>query len=265
MEIIIQESPAIASALAAQRIAALVRSKPDAVLGLATGSTPLYLYQELIRLHREEGLDFSQVRTFNLDEYLGLAPSHPQSYHAFMWRNFFDHININPARVHFPSGLVSGKQIEDYCAKYEKEIKHCGGIDLQVLGIGTDGHIGFNEAGSSLASRTRIKTLTRRTIEDNARFFGSAEEVPHHVITMGVGTIMESKKIALLAFGGGKAAAVAGALEGPITASNPASILQMHPGVKVYLDDAAASKLARSDYYRWVFENKPSWQVVGQF
>jgi glucosamine-6-phosphate deaminase len=261
MEIIIQEFPDTASKLLARRIASLVSSKPDAVLGLATGSTPLFLYQELIRIHREEGLDFSRVRTFNLDEYLGLSPSHPQSYHHFMWKNFFNFVNVNPARVHFPSGQVTGENIEIFCANYEAEIAHSGGIDLQVLGIGSDGHIGFNEAGSSLASRTRLKTLTRRTIEDNARFFGSPEEVPHHVITMGVGTIMEAREITLLAFGEGKADAIVGAVEGPITASNPASILQMHPKVKVYLDEAAASKLARRDYYRWVFDQKPPWQA----
>jgi len=261
MEIIIQTSPETASGLLARRIAALIRRKPDTVLGLATGSTPLGLYKQLIQMHREQGLDFSQVRTFNLDEYIGLSPSHPQSYHLFMWKNLFDHININPVRVHFPSGLVVGENLPDYCRRYEEEIAHCGSIDLQVLGIGSDGHIGFNEAGSSLGSRTRIKTLTRRTMEDNARFFETAEAVPHHVITMGVGTIMEAREIALLAFGEGKAAAVAGAVEGPITASNPASILQMHPQAKAYLDEPAASKLARSDYYRWVFDQKPPWQT----
>lgn len=261
MEIIIESSPMAASDLAARRIARLVRAKPDAVLGLATGSTPLDLYKTLIQMHREDGLDFSRVRTFNLDEYLGLPPSHPQSYHFFMWQNFFDHINIDPTQVHFPSGLVSGSEIENSCANYEAEIARCGGIDLQILGIGSDGHIGFNEAGSSLGSRTRIKTLTRRTMEDNARFFESAEAVPPHVITMGVGTIMESREIAMLAFGNGKAAAVAGAVEGPITASNPASILQMHPKVKVYLDEPAAGNLVRSDYYRWVFDQKPEWQA----
>lgn len=261
MEIIIQTSPESASTLLARRIAALIRRKPDAVLGLATGSTPLGLYEQLIKMHREQGLDFSQVRTFNLDEYLGLSPSHPQSYHLFMWKNFFDFVNVNPARVHFPSGQVTGENIETFCANYEAEIIHADGIDLQVLGIGSDGHIGFNEAGSSLGSRTRIKTLTRRSMEDNSRFFESPEAVPHHVITMRVGTIMEAREIALLALGEGKATAVAGAVEGPITASNPASILQMHPRVKVYLDESAASKLERSDYYRWVFEQKPAWQA----
>jgi glucosamine-6-phosphate deaminase len=260
MEIIINPHPESASHLAAGSIARLIKNKPDSVLGLATGSTPLLLYKELIRMRREEGLNFSKVRTFNLDEYLGLAPSHPASYHHFMWKNFFDHININPARTHIPSGLVKEEEIPRLCANYEEEICRAGGIDLQVLGIGSDGHIGFNEPGSSLASRTRIKTLTQRTRSDNAHFFASENDVPHHVITMGIGTIMEAKAVLLLAFGENKADAVAGAVEGPITVSNPASILQMHPTAKLYLDEQSASKLARSDYYRWVFENKPDWQ-----
>ncbi|MFZ4682344.1 MAG: glucosamine-6-phosphate deaminase, partial [Terrimicrobiaceae bacterium] len=237
MEIIIKPDAESASTLAATRIANVIRQKPDATLGLATGSTPLSLYKELIRQHREEGLDFSRVRTFNLDEYLGLSPSHPASYRHFMWENFFQHINISPARAHLPSGLVTGKDVPLHCENYEKEIRHAGGIDIQVLGIGSDGHIGFNEPGSSLASRTRIKTLTRRTRQDNTRFFTSEDDVPHHVITMGIGTIMESRSIIFLAFGENKAEAVAGAIEGPITASNPASILQMHSEAKAFLDE----------------------------
>ncbi len=261
MEVIISADPESASSRAAKHIARLVRTKPEAVLGLATGSTPLLLYKELIRMHRNEGLDFSRVRTFNLDEYLGLAPSHPASYHQFMWKNFFDHININPARTHIPNGLLSGEDVTKFCASYEEEIRLAGGMDLQILGIGSDGHIGFNEPGSSLASRTRIKTLTRRTRSDNARFFRSENDVPHHVITMGIGTIMEAKEVLLLAFGESKATAVAGAVEGPITASNPASILQMHPAAKFHLDESAASRLEKHDYYRWVFEQKPPWQA----
>lgn len=260
MEIIIQKSPEDASALLAKRIACLVRSKPDAVLGLATGGTPLGLYKEMIRLHREEGLDFSEVRTFNLDEYVGLAPSHPASYCNFMREMLFQHININPSRTFVPSGLVAGNEIEAYCARYEKEIRQIGGIDIQLLGIGSDGHIGFNEPSSSLASRTRIKTLTQRTRDDNARFFGNPSEVPHHVITMGIGTIMDAREIVLLATGESKSTAIAAAVEGPITASCPASILQMHPQAKIYLDEHSASKLSRRDYYRWVFDQKPHWQ-----
>lgn len=260
MEVIIQPDPVTASRLAARRIARLIRNKPQAVLGLATGSTPLLVYKELIRMHKQEGLEFSQVRTFNLDEYMGLAPSHPASYSQFMRENFFDHININPARTHIPSGLVTGSEVARCCGNYEREIQQAGGIDLQVLGIGSEGHIGFNEQGSSLVSRTRIKTLTPRTLADNARFFGSEKEVPRHVLTMGIGTIMEARSILLLAFGENKAAAVAGAVEGPVTASNPASMLQVHLEAKVYLDEPASSRLTRLEYYRWVFQQKPAWQ-----
>lgn len=260
MEIVIQPDSQTASLLAARRIARLVREKPNAVLGLATGSTPLALYAELIRLHREEGLDFGKVVTFNLDEYIGLIPSHPSAYHRFMWDHLFQHINISPARVFVPSGMVAESKITEYCQLYEAEMAKVGGIDLQVLGIGGDGHIGFNEPGSSLASRTRIKTLTTRTRKDNEAFFDHPEAVPHHVITMGIGTIMESREIALLAFGAGKSDAVAAAAEGPITASCPASILQMHPVVRVFIDEGAASKLSRQEYYHWVYEQKPDWQ-----
>ncbi len=254
MEIIIQPTPEAASAIAARIVAQTLQRKPNAVLGLATGSTPLLLYRELIRLQ----LNWQRVRTFNLDEYVGLAPDHPQSYHHFMWEHLFQHVNIPKKNVHIPDGMAA--DIPKFCARYEKQIRAAGGIDLQVLGIGSDGHIGFNEPTSSLASRTRIKTLTAETRRDNARFFGSEEQVPHHVITMGIGTIMEARQIVLLAFGANKAEAVAGAVEGPVTAMNPASALQMHPVVKVCLDEAAASRLAKADYYRWVYNHKPDWQ-----
>ena len=254
MEIIIQPTPEAATSVAARIIARLLREKPNAVLGLATGSTPLLLYRELIAMK----LDWRKVTTFNLDEYVGLDANHPQSYQSFMWENLFRHINIPKKNVHIPDGMA--KDIPKFCAKYEKQIKVAGGIDLQVLGIGTDGHIGFNEPTSSLASRTRIKTLTPQTVKDNARFFGSEAKVPHHVITMGIGTIMEARQNLLLAFGAGKARAIAEAVEGPITAVNPASILQMHPVTRLCLDQAAVGKLERADYYRWVFSNKPQWQ-----
>ena len=258
MEIIIQPSAEAASIVAARIIAQLVRRKPDAVLGLATGSTPLATYRALIHMHREEGLDFSRVTTFNLDEYVGLPPEHPQSYHAFMEEHLFRHLNIPRERIHIPNGLAADVPAE--CAAYESAIVAAGGIDLQLLGIGTDGHIGFNEPSSSLASRTRIKTLTAQTRQDNARFFGSAAEVPLHVITMGVGTIMATRQVLLLAFGERKAQAIAAAVEGPITAMNPASILQMHPVAKCLADEPAAAKLARLEYYRWVYDHKPQWQ-----
>ncbi len=255
MEIIIQATADAATDIAARIIARLLRGKPDAVIGLATGSTPLRLYCKLISMD----LDWSRVTTFNLDEYVGLPRGHPQSYHSFMWENLFRHINITAANIHIPDGNAA--DIPGFCASYEQQIREAGGIDLQVLGIGTDGHIGFNEPTSSLASRTRIKTLTGQTRLDNARFFGSEQDVPHHVITMGIGTIMEARQNLLLAFGENKAQAVAGAVEGPVTSLNPASVLQMHPAVKVCLDEPAASALHRADYYRWVYAHKPAWQV----
>lgn len=259
MEVIIQPDSQTASALGARHIASLIRRKPSAVLGLATGSTPLPLYRELIRLHREEDLDFSSVRTFNLDEYLGLAPDHPASYRHFMRENLFQYINVPEANIHIPDGLAS--DVPRTCRLYEEEIAAAGGIDLQILGIGGDGHIGFNEPSSSLASRTRIKTLTARTRGDNARFFASPEAVPHHVITMGIGAIMETRTVLLLAFGTSKAQAVAAAVEGPVTASVPASILQMHPEATALLDEPAATMLVRGEYYRWVYAHKPAWQL----
>lgn len=254
MEVIIQPTANEAADIAARIISKLLKEKPDAVLGLATGSTPVSLYQKLIAMD----LDWSRVTTFNLDEYIGLPQEHSQSYHSFMWENLFQHINIDPGKIHIPDG--NAPDIAKFCAEYEALIVAAGGIDLQVLGIGSDGHIGFNEPTSSLASRTRIKTLTERTVQDNARFFDSAEEVPRHVITMGIGTIMEARTNLLLAFGDNKAEAIAGMVEGPITANNPATALQMHPSVKVCLDTPAAGQLQRADYYRWVFDSKPEWQ-----
>ncbi len=258
MEIIIQQDEKSACVLAARMVERIIKRKCECVLGLATGSTPLSLYKELIRLHKEEGLDFKGVTTFNLDEYVGLPPSHSASYNSYMWENLFNHINLPEHRVHIPDGL--SPDIPAHCKQYEGAIKAAGGIDLQVLGIGTDGHIGFNEPTSSLASRTRIKTLTRQTRKDNAPYFDGEDKVPHHVITMGVGTIMESSRCLMLAFGEKKAEAIAKMVEGPITAMVPASILQMHPEAVVIVDEAAAAKLERGDYYRWVYDNKPSWQ-----
>lgn len=258
MEIIIQPSPEAACRYVAGRIASLLAAKPAAVLGLATGSTPVGVYRELIHLHQQGEADFSHAAAFNLDEYLGLPPEHPASYHHFMQENLFQHVNFNPGRTFIPSGLAS--DVPAACADYEAKIRAYHGIDLQILGIGSDGHIGFNEPSSSLSSRTRLKTLTPRTREDNARFFSSLEEVPHHVLTMGVGTIMEAREIFLLAFGTGKADAIAATVEGPVTANVPASVLQFHQTAKIVIDEAAASKLQRTDYYRWVFDHKPDWQ-----
>jgi glucosamine-6-phosphate deaminase len=257
MEVIIQPTSEAATHVAAQIIARLLREKPNAVLGLATGSTPVPLYRELVGMQ----LDWRKVTTFNLDEYVGLPPEHGQSYHHFMWEHLFRHVNIPKANVHIPDGMA--KDIPGLCARYEQQIKAAGGIDLQILGIGTDGHIGFNEPTSSLVSRTRIKTLTQQTVRDNARFFASEAEVPHHVITMGIGTIMDARRILLLAFGEKKSGIIAETVEGPVSANNPASILQMHPVAKLCLDETAASKLKRADYYRWVYDHKPDWQKFG--
>lgn len=259
MEIIIKENGQAASEAAARVVGRLVREKPNAVIGLATGSTPLSLYKELIRLHEENGLDFSKVTTFNLDEYIGLPPDHEQSYYTFMWDNLFSHINIKPENVHIPDGMA--EDVPASCAAYEAEIEAAGGIDLQVLGIGSDGHIGFNEPTSSFASRTRIKTLTQQTVSDNARFFdGDESKVPHHCITMGIGTIMDARMNLMLAFGKGKAEAVAATVEGPVSSMMPASILQHHPVAKVFIDEGASAMLKLSDYYRWVYDGKPEWQ-----
>ena len=250
MRIVIKGKYEEVSKAAAASVADLIRSKPDIVLGLATGSTPLGLYKELIRLHREEGLDFSRVVTFNLDEYVGLTQDNPNSYCRFMYDNLFKHINIPDQNVHVPSGTTNN--YEAYCEWYEKRIVEFGGIDLQVLGIGSDGHIGFNEPSSSLGSRTRIKTLARQTISDNARFFDDPSEVPVYAITMGVGTILEAKRIILLASGEAKAEAIAGAIEGPVTSMNTASALQLHRDVTYYLDKPATSKLKLIGYYEWI-------------
>ena len=252
MRVIIEKDADAVALRAADIITELLQRKPDAVLGLATGSTPLGLYAELIRRHREEGLDFSKVTTFNLDEYYGLAPNHPQSYSYFMRRNLFDHINVPDSQINIPSGLA--KNVEAWCESYERRIREAGGIDIQVLGIGGDGHIAFNEPGSSLGSRTRIKTLTRQTIEDNQRFFGPEEQVPHFAITMGVGTILEAKVCLIMATGEKKAKIWAEFIEGPVTAQVTASALQLHPRVVAVCDEESAECLKRRDYYAHIEE-----------
>ncbi len=258
MEVIIQPDAGAATTLAARMVARLLRDKPDAVLGLATGNTQLELYRELVRLHQREGLDFSGVTTFNLDEYVGLPAEDPRSYHAYMRTHLFDRVNLSDERAHLLDGTA--QDVPRACAEYEAAIEAAGGIDLQILGIGVEGHIGFNEASSSLGSRTRIKTLTERTRRDNAAAFSDAELVPRHVLTMGIGTIVEARACLLLAFGEAKSQAVAAAIEGPITAMVPASVLQMHPVARFLLDEAAASALERADYFRTVWEEKPEWQ-----
>ncbi len=249
MRVIIQQNYEAMSRRAADFVAELVRRKPNCVLGLATGSTPVGLYKELARMNREEGLDFSQVTTFNLDEYYGLAGDHEQSYRFFMEDNLFKHLNPRPKVSHVPDGTAADP--EKYCQQYEQMILDAGGIDLQVLGIGGDGHIAFNEPGSSLGSRTRLEALTEETIEDNARFFESKDEVPRFAITMGVATILEARRCLLLANGVKKAKPVALAIEGPICSAITASALQMHPDTISVLDEDSACELERLDYYKF--------------
>lgn len=223
----------------AEMIADAIRSQPEIVLGLATGGTPVQTYRELVRMHREDGLDFSGVVSFNLDEYVGLGPDHPQSFRYFMQQHLFDHVNI--AQTFVPDGLATDV---DVCARtYEEQIRAAGGIDLQLLGIGSNAHIAFNEPGSAADSRTREIGLTPDTINANARFFASIDDVPRHAITMGIGTILQAKRIVLMAMGEGKADAIKQAIEGDIDIAHPASVLQQHDDVTFVLDQGAASRL----------------------
>lgn len=259
MDIIVRESYPEMSKYTAEIIARLVVAKPDCVLGLATGSTPIGTYKELVRMHKEEGLDFTQVKTFNLDEYYGigidLAKPYDldQSYARFMHEELFKHINIKEENIHIPDGMT--KEPEKFCQWYEEEIRKVGGIDLQLLGIGGDGHWAFNEPGSSLASRTRIQALTQQTLDDNYESFYKKADIarthmPHFAITMGIGTILEAKNIIMIANGIKKAAVVAKCLEGPITSQITASAIQLHSGgITVVLDKDAASQLNGLDHY----------------
>jgi glucosamine-6-phosphate deaminase len=260
MEVVPLQSAVEIASLAADAVESVVRRNPGAVLGLATGSSPLPAYQELIRRRETgNGPDYSAVTCFNLDEYVGLRKGHEQSYRATIARELTDGLGISPARVNGPD--PDPDHLQTAGERYEALIEEAGGIDVQFLGIGSDGHLAFNEPGSSLASRTRIKTLTAQTRKDNARFFsGGQEEVPTHVLTQGLGTILQARHLLLIATGESKAAAVAQAVEGPVSASCPGSVLQLHPHVTVLLDAAAASWLKRLEYYREVYEAKPSWQ-----
>jgi glucosamine-6-phosphate deaminase len=254
MEVVISPD---AEVLSADAIEALVRAHPAAVLGLATGSSPLPTYRRLIRRHRDgTGPSYDGVRCFLLDEYVGLPAGHPETYRETIFRELTDALGISRDRVHSPDPA----DLEHAGRRYEEAIVAAGGVDLQVLGIGSDGHLAFNEPGSSLASVTRIKTLTARTRADNARFFGSVDAVPRHVLTQGLGTILRARHLLLLAAGAGKADAVAAAVEGPLSASCPASVLQLHPHATVLVDEAAAGRLERASYYREVYAAKPPWQ-----
>ena len=258
MEVIIKSDAQSASVVAARLISHLLREKPNAVLGLVAGQSPIPLYSELVRKHREGHIDFSRVTTFNLDEFVGIPPDHPASYRSFMFKHFFDHVNIPRENIHIPDGMAA--DVPEYGRQYEDAIRKAGGIDLQILGIGTEGHIGFNEPTSSLTSRMRTKTLTPRTRRDFAPQFGGEDRVPNYILTMGLGTIMEARQCMLLAFGKSKANAIARTIEGPVTSMMPASILQMHPVVKVFLDHHASALLQNTSYYQWVYDGKPEWQ-----
>lgn len=247
MRIVICEDQEQAATRAAAEILASLRVKPDLVLGLATGSTPIGVYARLIRTHRDEGVDFSRMRTFNLDEYLDLGADHPRSYRTFMDQHLFEGINIPPDRIHFPPS--EGESLIERCRLYEAEIRAAGGIDIQLLGIGSNGHIGFNEPTSSLRSRTHLQTLTSKTLRDNERFYTPGEVQPQMAVTMGIGTILDARRILLQAFGRGKAEAIRGAIEGPISSFCPGSALQLHPDVLFFLDAEAASLLTMRDYY----------------
>ncbi len=243
------DQPNTACAQVAADIAGLIRERAEqnrtTVLGLATGNTPLPLYQEIIRIHREEGLSFKNVISFNLDEYLGLDPGHPESYHTFMRRNLFDHIDMLPENIHLPSGTVSPNEIPAHCEAYEAAIRQADGIDYQILGIGRTGHIGFNEPGTPITSRTQRVHLDEITRQDAAPAFGGIHYVPTHAITMGCGTILEARTIALLAWGAKKATIVREALEGPVSDRVSASFLQKHPAATFFLDRDAAAELQR--------------------
>jgi len=258
MEVIIQPAKEAAARLVARIIARELRTNPHLVLGLATGQTMECVYRALVRMRQEEGLDFSLCSTFNLDEYVGLFPSDPNSYRHYMNRHLFGQVNIDLRNTHLPNGLA--EDLDQECRRYEATIQRFGGIELQLLGIGKAGHIGFNEPLSALRSRTRVKALTPTTLRQNAPFFGGEDKMPRRAITMGVGTIIEARRCLLLATGESKAAVLAQAVEGPITSMISASALQLHARCTVVVDEAAASRLAGRDYYRWIFENEPEWE-----
>jgi glucosamine-6-phosphate deaminase len=268
-EVVVVGSPREAGELVAGAITRLVADRPEAVLGLATGSTPLPVYKAL----RPHARALARVRGFALDEYVGLPSGHPESYRAVIDREVVGPLGLDPARIRVPgddlaseSARLGGGPAADERAlatagdRYEAALEAAGGVDLQLLGIGATGHIGFNEPGSSFASLTRVKTLTERTRRDNARFFSSPDDVPQHCITQGLGTILRARHLVLLAFGAAKADAVAGAVEGPVTSSLPGSAIQLHPHVTVVVDEAAAARLRFLDYYRHAWAHKPAWQ-----
>ncbi|MBP0458964.1 glucosamine-6-phosphate deaminase [Streptomyces montanisoli] len=259
MEVVIVEDAAAGGEVVAQSIAALLRAAPSALLGVATGSTPGPVYRALTAKVEAGEVDVSSARIAQLDEYVGLPTGHPESYRSVVLREVVEPLGLGRDSFMGPDG--SAADVRAACLAYDRALAAAGGVDLQLLGIGTDGHIGFNEPCSSLASRTRIKTLTEQTRVDNARFFGGdIEQVPRHVITQGIGTILEARHLVLLATGENKADAVALAVEGPVASVVPASALQLHPHATVVVDEAAASKLKLADYFRATYAAKPDWQ-----
>lgn len=258
-EVLIFDTKEQGAAVVADHIAAAVRSHPQFNLGVATGSTPLPVYEALAQ-HAEKGVDFSQMRGFALDEYVGLPAGHPQSYAHMIDVEVTRALGLDPARVHVPDGSAENNATAG--PRFEELLSKHGGVDLQLLGIGTSGHIGFNEPGSSLSSLTRVKTLSERTRQDNARFFGSLDEVPKLCVTQGLATIGRAKHLVLLAFGEGKAKALAAAVEGPVTASVPSSVIQLHRHVTVVVDEAAASEFHLREYYAAAKVYKPAWQGI---
>ena len=260
MEVVILRDEAAIASLAADAVESLLRRRPDAVLGLATGSSPLGVYRELATRCAAGGVSFARARGFLLDEYVGLPADHPQAYRSVIRRDFVDRVDLPDGAVAGPDGTAA--DVVAACSAYEELVRGAGRVDLQLLGIGTDGHVGFNEPGSSLTSRTRIKTLTDQTRRDNARFFGSVGEVPRHVLTQGLGTISEARHLVLLATGERKADAVRAMVEGAVSAFCPASVLQLHPHATVLLDEPAASRLELAGYYRETYVHKPPWQPL---
>ncbi|MDR1450210.1 MAG: glucosamine-6-phosphate deaminase [Propionibacteriaceae bacterium] len=261
MDVIICSDEAEAGAYTAAKIAQIARRKgSDVVLGVATGSSPLRAYEALAQAAASGQLDLSQASAFALDEYVGLPPGHLESYHEVIRRTVTEPLGLDPARVHVPDGFA--QDLAQATKDYEAAIAAAGGVDVQILGVGSNGHIGFNEPTSSLASRTRIKTLTEQTRLDNQRFFPSLAAVPRHCLTQGLGTIMEARHVVLVASGEHKAAAIQAVVEGPITAMCPGSVLQMHRQATIIVDEAAASRLALADYYRDMAANLPDWQRV---
>jgi glucosamine-6-phosphate deaminase len=258
MEVIVQPDAERAALLTAMLMAKQLRDVPGAVFGLATGRTMERVYAQLVRMHRNEGLDFTRCRTFNLDEYIGIPASSGNSYRHYMNEHLFRHVNIAPANTHLPDGMAA--DVKSACREYERRIRDCGGIDLQLLGIGVSGHIGFNEPLSALRSRTRDKALTPETLRQNAPMFGGdVARMPRRAITMGVGTILEARKALVLVTGPEKAEIVARAVEGPITSMISATAIQLHEDCCVIVDEAAAARLKAHEYYRWIFENEPEW------